>query len=109
MFPTYYPQYTPQVAQPQKNTAPNWVQGDAGAKAFIVAPGSSVILMDSESDHFYLKAVDGSGMPSLRKFKYEEIGNTPQPTGDFVARSEFEDFKRQISELIKGGTNEQPL
>ena len=105
MFNSY--PFMPQVAQPKQNTSPIWVQGDTGAKAFIVAPNSSVILMDSESDHFYLKAVDVSGMPSLRKFKYEEVGNTP--TTDYVARNEFDSFKKEVLEMLKGGTNEQSV
>lgn len=117
--PTYFPQaygnfnmpQMPQAAPVQQNTSPIWVQGEAGAKSYIVAPGSSLILMDSEGDFFYMKAVDVSGMPTLRKFEYKEVGNTPPPTsGDFVARSEFEQFKAQIESMFKQEvTNEQSV
>ncbi len=46
-----------------KGGNPIWVQGEEGAKAFMVAPGNSVMLMDSENTVFYLKSSDQSGMP----------------------------------------------
>lgn len=35
-----------------------WVQGMAGAKAYPVAPGAAVWMMDSEKKQFYVKSVD---------------------------------------------------
>lgn len=55
------PQMTP-VQQPQQNGL-IWVQGEAGAKSYLVAPNSTVLLMDSENQRFYLKSSDASGMP----------------------------------------------
>ena len=57
-----------------------WVQGEAGAKSFLVAPGQSVMLMDSEAMRFYIKSADASGMPlPLRVFTYtEETAQHPQ-------------------------------
>ena len=69
------PQAIPQNTQPffTPQTEMNWVQGIAGAKAFLVAPGNSVPLFDSEGNSFYIKAVDKSGMPlPLRIFDYHE-------------------------------------
>ena len=68
-------QAIPQVApQPQNNSnGLVWVQGEAGAKSFLVAPNTTVMLMDSESNVFYLKSADVSGMPlPLRVFDYSE-------------------------------------
>ena len=89
-----YPQYNyapqqqlgqPVVQQPQtivqapvNDTGILWVQGEAGAKSWAVAPGKSVMLMDSESNTFYIKSSDTSGMPMpLRIFDYTER-NTQQ-------------------------------
>ena len=60
--------------QPQQQAAPIiWVQGEAGAKSFLVAPGQTVQLMDSEAEVFYIKASDASGVPlPLRIFDYRE-------------------------------------
>lgn len=56
-----------------------WVQGEAGAKSYLVGAGQSVLLMDSESSRFYIKSTDNSGMPMpLRVFEYKEI-NTQTP------------------------------
>lgn len=55
-----YPQQQPTAQQ----TAPIiWVQGEEGAKAYMVAAGNSVLLMDSENSTFYIKSTDASGMP----------------------------------------------
>ena len=56
-----------------------WVQGEAGAKAYPVQPGCSVVLMDSENPYFYIKMADASGMPlPLRVFEYSER-KAPEP------------------------------
>jgi hypothetical protein len=61
------------VQQPVNDTGILWVQGEAGAKSWAVAPGKSVMLMDSESNTFYIKSSDQSGMPMpLRIFDYTE-------------------------------------
>ena len=66
-YPNYtyggYP-YTQNVntTQPQQANGINWVQGEAGAKSFSIAPGQSVLLMDSESNVFYIKSTDPSGL-----------------------------------------------
>ena len=58
-----------QMQQPQQNNQPAgnqgfvWVQGEAGAKAYPVAAGNSVLLMDSESPVLYMKSTDISGRP----------------------------------------------
>lgn len=72
-----------------------WVQGENGAKSYIVPPNSTMLLMDSESQKFYLKSVDGSGMPRpLRVFEYSEVGATPAV--EYVTKAEFE---KAIAEL----------
>lgn len=111
----YNPQYqqpvTPPTTQPmsqQGNSGLIWVQGEAGAKSFLVAPGNTVMLMDSEGERFYLKSADASGMPMpLRIFDYKERINATTsdfkaPTSDFseldgkyITREEFE--KRMAS------------
>lgn len=96
---------TQTVQQPQQNNSGIlWVSGEVGAKSYLVAPGTSVLLMDSDDTVFYLKTADQSGMPSLRTFKYSEItgqksfNKTDQ--NNFVNREEFENFKNNILEMI---------
>ncbi len=89
----------PYQAQPQMPMQPQsngivWVQGEAGAKSYMVGAGNSVLLMDSEGQTFYLKSADASGMPRLQVFDYSERlpvqkQTAPQPVQDFVTREEF--------------------
>lgn len=101
----YYPQQNvPQNAQNQPQNGIIWVQGEAGAKSYLVAPNQSVLLMDSEAEVFYVKTADASGMPMrLRKFAYKEMLDGPQsqPVKDFnpsqyVTRDELENRLKQL-------------
>ena len=68
---TYQPVY--QVPQPQTQNQQNsiiWVQGEAGAKSYMVAPNSTVTLWDSENQTIYLKSADATGMPSIKTLDY---------------------------------------
>lgn len=81
--------------------APNtfqWVQGEAGAKAFMVAPGNSVLLMDSENPVIYMKSTDINGRPLPMKtydlIERQERHTPAQPDvdfGSFVKRDELTD------------------
>lgn len=102
-------QMMPPPMRPQPSTSPLWVQGEAGAKAYPVAPGNTVILMDVENSTFYLKSVDASGIPAMRTFDYRErtaAQNPPvqaaqMPTSDYVTRSEFEALRGKIEALMQ--------
>lgn len=92
---------TPPMANPQNggNSAIIWVQGEAGAKAYPVAAGNSVQLMDSERQVFYIKSTDNSGIPQpLRRFIYHEdvAEATAVDTSQFITRAEFE---KALSEI----------
>lgn len=101
-FPVSYQPYPmsyqqPQMSQsmqPQQNSSGIvWVQGEAGAKAYPVAPGTSMLLMDSEREQFYLKSTDMSGMPMpLRLFTYKEVVQSTEP----ASKSEI-DLSRYIT------------
>lgn len=123
-FPmSYQPMYYQQQQQVQPNAQPQpqmsyappqqsgivWVQGEAGAKAYPVAPGSNMLLMDSEGECFYIKSTDMSGMPQpLRVFEYKEVVAT-QPAqqshaalpdmSQYVRKEEFDNLKRKFEEL----------
>lgn len=119
MYPSYnyYPQQQlnqpvvqQQMTQPVNDTGIIWVQGEAGAKSFAVAPGKSVMLMDSESNTFYIKSSDNSGMPMpLRVFDYSErtqqstqqvntIQHEQIDTSQFITRDEF---NKRLSEFVQ--------
>lgn len=76
-------QYPPAYTAPmtQRSNGMLWVQGEAGAKSFLVGAGQQVVLFDSEEPVFYVKSADMSGMPSMRKYTYtENIEKTPEKT-----------------------------
>jgi len=111
----YYQPYAPQMppqAQIQAIQAPNpsndgivWVQGESGAKSFLVAPNKTVLLMDSEAQRFYIKTSDASGMPlPLRIFEYNEKKASVEDalhSDGYVTREEYKDLISKIEDLEK--------
>lgn len=94
--------------QPQPATGINWVQGEEGARAWMVSAGNTVLLMDSDGSSFYLKSADASGMPQpLRIFDYVERTQTPKtpaqsaqaPAVEYVTRTEFDALAAEIEAL----------
>lgn len=81
-------------------TGLNWVQGEAGAKSWYITPGSTVLLMDSENQRFYLKSADMSGVPAMRTFEYSEVGvqklQEAQQSANFVTFDVFNEFRNEV-------------
>lgn len=118
-YTPYQSQYYTQLTQsvPQTNPMQNnqngiiWIQGEQAAKSFMVAPNATVLLMDSESQRFYLKSSDASGMPlPLRVFEYTETTqNAQKPTSDapavdlssYATKAEFDAFRDEIQGILK--------
>lgn len=106
-------QYQMPQPQPQQQSSAGiiWVQGEEGAKAYMVAPGNSVLLMDSENSAFYIKSTDQSGMPlPLRVFDYNERTGDRQSTqailsqdDTYVTRKEFDALAARIDALTQTG------
>lgn len=136
-YPTYFPQgdqmaqyrvqqmmpqmgamQTAQMQQTQQSAqgTPIWVQGEAGAKSFLVAPGQSLVLMDSEAEVFYIKSTDASGVPMpLRIFDYKErTGGAMRPSqaaqtpaAEYVTRAEFDAFVAKLAQMTAPAQQEQ--
>lgn len=86
------------MQQPQQSqNAFCYVNGPEGAKAFIVAPNSTALLMDSDKPVFYLKTANAMGQATLKAYSYTEVSSNPQPAPDYVSRAEFEAFKKEIT------------
>lgn len=69
-----------------------WVQGEEGARAYMVAPNSTVPLWDSENQIIYVKSADNLGRPSMRILDYT-IRDLP--------KDEITTLKEEIAELKK--------
>lgn len=90
-------------AQAPSSSGIIWVQGEAGAKSYLVAPNNTVQLWDSENQVIYLKSADASGMPSMKilDYKIRDAQPTAQPqvvaNQDFVTRTELDAFENKIN------------
>lgn len=113
-YPGYYPtQFNGYQAQQTQTPGITWVSGEAGAKAYLVGAGQSVLLMDSENTCFYIKTTDASGMPQpLRVFDYtERTAQTPtakapeMDMSDYITREEFQKWADDFRDSMKGAKN----
>lgn len=121
-FPMSYPQYTQQypqqyqqqfqqpipTPQPQNVGGPIWVSGEAGAKAYLVAPNTTVQLWDSENPVIYLKSADASGMPSIKVIDYtirnaqNDVKKTPleNETKEYATKDDMAALKAELMRKI---------
>lgn len=98
--------YAPSVAVPMQQTQTQntfaWIQGEEAAKAYPVAPGNTVVLIDSDKPVMYMKTTDLSGRPQPMQIRYlvskEEFdklqnGASFSPNSDaYITREEFEKY-----------------
>lgn len=137
-FPVTYPQYyppqqmqQPQMPQPQMQAQQSqmqnmqmpqsqtmqsnmiWVQGEAGAKSFLLAPNTTVQLWDSEAQVIYLKSADATGMPTMKILDYtvRGQGQTPPkimeetaPQMDYVTHDELKDLEDRLIQRFNDTT-----
>lgn len=120
-FPMTYPQMYSQPYQPPQNQGNNamiWVQGESGAKSYLTAPNTTVVLFDSESQTIYLKSADATGLPSMRILDYTIRDQKPQngvfdkPTENYATRSEIDALRAEIKDIqarLKGAENESTV
>ncbi len=103
---TYQPVYQPPVMQTPQQAQQNgiiWVQGEAGAKSYLVAPNTTVQLWDSEDKVIYLKSADASGMPSMKILDYTIRGdaNSTQaaPVPEYATKEDLHALEDKIREM----------
>lgn len=104
---------TPSTVYTQPVSSANfiWVQGEAAAKSYPVAPGGSVLLMDSENPVLYAKSVDTNGRPlpleiydlvkreDLKKAESESVDLSSYVTKDELASMISKEIEKAISEI----------
>ena len=109
-MPDNLAQLRQQQYQPQNNNGGIvWVQGEEGAKAYMVGANNSVLLMDSDGSSFYLKSADASGMPSLRIFDYVERTktNTNAPVCDSTLADRVTAIEQKLAAMTAGNAKEE--
>jgi len=93
----------PQPNNQVNNSGIIWVQGEAGAKSYLVAPNTTVQLWDSEAETIYVKSADASGMPSIKILDYKIRGaennakNTP--ISAYATKEDITMLEQEISDL----------
>lgn len=100
--PQMMAQMPPQTAQEQPMI---WVQGDAGARGYMVANGATVVLWDSEQPVIYIKSADVNGVPSMEYLYYtRQKPQPPVPVQDagaqYITRTEFDAQMAEIRRLM---------
>lgn len=75
-------QYQPNMQQVPQQQAPSivWVQSEAEAMTYPIAPNNAVTLWDSNAPVIYLKQADASGKPSMKIYDLVERNSRPVQT-----------------------------
>lgn len=113
------------IQQPQpQQSADTQVQGvkfltSDEARAYVVAPFQSVMIVDRDNSVFYIKSADAMGKSYMETYKYEKYdanaGSAPSTpidasmfvtkqdfaNIDFVTRSDLDKFEARLDELQK--------
>ena len=104
--PLAYQQMQPNWMPPPRQN--NGVNGIEGAKGYIIQPNSTVVLMDSEQNCFYLKTTNEAGVPSIRIFEFKEKTQTTPTQNEisfdeklknYVPRVEFDEIKNTLTNI----------
>ena len=105
-------QMQPQMQQQSNNAGFVWVQGEAAAKAYPVAAGNSVLLMDSEAPVLDMKSTDVSGRPlpmetyDLVKRENVVASQPKQPQIDLSEYVKMSDLESKVKELVNQALSE---
>ena len=102
----YQPPMNPPMNQmPMNQGGGNLIRvlGEAEAKGYLVAPGNTVVLFDSEKPMVYQKTVDVNGIPSMRYFQIMEVHPEQIPTSSpdkYVLRTEFDKLVQENNKIL---------
>lgn len=114
--PMIYPQQIEQQQQPQQPQVNDshfiWVQGEAGAKSYPVARGTTLPLFDSEGDYVYFKSVDNNGVPLplvtkvisdppfKEKTKVIEEKEVKVDMSNYVTKEIYDELKKKLNTTV---------
>lgn len=81
-----------------------WVQSEAEALAYPVAPNSAVTLWDSNAPVVYLKQADSSGRPTMKIYDLVEHTQRPAqpaqaPAVEYATRAELEALAARLDAM----------
>lgn len=102
-YRSYVPSY---LASTNVNPTTNiiWTMGAESAKAYPVAPGRTIMLMDSESPTFFIKAVDNNGFATMKSFSFaEQLAAVEEPSAaKFVTTDQLQAAIAELAAKIDG-------
>jgi hypothetical protein len=108
--PQYNNYQTQQQTQPQQTYIPlTFVNGEVGAKAFIMQPNSTIYMQDSDSDKMFIKKSDAQGKSTMRKFKLVELDENDQiienkaqkdMSSNFISKEQFNALKQEFDSKL---------
>lgn len=84
---------------PQNQPSIQYVNGRTSADNYQMQPNSSVILMDSTKDTFYIKRSDASGSCTVDAYDFHKAEE--QPETEYVTREEFEILKKNLGHVVE--------
>lgn len=87
--------------RPQMIRGTRFVDGLAGAQSCVTPLGSKTLLMDNNSDRFYIKETDMNGVSTISQYAFTKIEEKPAQASDYITREEFEKWKEQYESAIK--------
>ena len=94
------------------------VTGIEGARAFNIAPNSSVLLLDGENPVLYLKTSDSIGMQKITMYRLTEEQGTCSQSNiikdgtsiEYVTKDDFNALQARVQELVDFKTAlEEPI
>lgn len=105
-----------QSSQPVQTQQMSFVNGIEGAKGYVVPPNTTMFLMDSDSEQFFIKTADRNGMCNIRVYEFKEKAmDKPAPativdTSAFVTREEFNNLSANVEALLnKANAANEPI
>lgn len=111
MQPNYYNnfqpnnyQYQPNYQQPLQRTMFAMINGIEDVRTFIVQPNQTVYLLDTTSNHFYIKKADMSGRYAIEDYL---LVKAEQENNDYVKKSDFLALQNQIETLTRAFENKK--
>ena len=105
-FPSQQMQNVPnsvQAGQPASSSNIQWVQGESSALAYPVAPGNTVILMDSDEPVVYKKSTDEHGKPlpmDVYDLVKRPLNSSTTPNIDLSEYMKKSDVEQYIKERL---------
>lgn len=110
--PTPHPTFGNTIQPTTQNGTIEYVNGIEGAKAYFMQPNSTKLLLDSDSQFFYIKKSDMQNKATIKVFEYREVetdGAKPKETkpdidlSGYVKKKDFDSLKKLVEKLAKKG------